>query len=173
MQLLVTMGSLARTRGNVLCARRTTLRREVKKECKDGIETKVEPSTKKRKLKDKDSFQHGGCGPSTEGQLQHVLTEMIKVQSAPKPDLDVFSGNPLDYPFFKASFKEVVENVVEDQRGRLTRLIRYTTGSAKDLITHLIHANPESCYDEAVKMIDNEYGNPHLIHQSYIAQLRK
>ena len=102
-----------------------------------------------------------------------MLTEIIKVQSAPKPDLDVFSGNPLDYPFFKASFKEVVENVVEDQRGRLTRLIRYTTGSAKDLITHLIHASPESCYDEAVKMLDNEYGNPHLIHQSYIAQLRK
>ena len=111
---------------------------EVKKECEDGIETKVEPSTKKRKLKDKVSLQHGGCEPSTEGQLQHVLTEMIKVQSAPKPDLDVLSENPLDYPFFKASFKEVVEIVVEDQRGRLTRLIRYMRSGIRLVIPKIL-----------------------------------
>ena len=105
--------------------------------------------------------------------LQLAVTEMIKLQSAPKPDLDVFSGNPLDYPFFKASFKEVVESAVADQRGRLTRLIKYTSGDVKDLIKHLVHASPNSCYDEAVTMLDNEYGNPHLIHQSYIKELRQ
>ena len=98
---------------------------------------------------------------------------MIKLQSAPKPDLDVFAGNPLNYPFFKATFKEVVEKAVEDQVGRLTRLIKYTSGDAKDLIMHLVHASPLSCYDEAIKMLDDEYGNPHLIHRSYIAELRK
>ena len=35
-------------------------------------------------------------------------------------------------------FKEVVEKRREDPRGRLTRLIKYTTGEAKDLIKHCI-----------------------------------
>ena len=60
-----------------------------------------------------------------------------------------------------------------DQVGRLTRLIKYTSGDAKDLITHLVHASPDSCYDEAIQMLDKEYGNPHLIHRSYIGELRK
>ena len=111
--------------------------------------------------------------PSTDLDLHNAVTAMIKLQSAPKPDLDVFAGNPLNYPFFKATYKEVVEKAVEDQVGRLTRLIKYTSGDAKDLIMHLVHASPLSCYDEAIKMLDDEYGNPHLIHRSYIAELRK
>ena len=110
---------------------------------------------------------------NSDPNLYHAVTAMIKLQSAPKPDLDVFTGKPLDYPFFKATFKEVVEKTVDDQVGRLTRLIKYTNGDAKDLIAHLIHASPLSCYDEAIKMLDNEYGNPHLIHRSYISELRK
>ena len=108
-----------------------------------------------------------------QSDLQSAVVEMIKLQTAPKPDLDTFSGDPIDYPYFKASFKEVVEKAVQDQRGRLTRLIKYTTGDAKDLIKHLVHADDESCYDEAIKMLDLEYGNPHLIHRSYIKELRQ
>ena len=55
----------------------------------------------------------------------------------------------------------------------MTKLIKYTSGDAKDLIKHLVHADPKDCYDKAIEMLDKEYGNPHLIHQSYIKELRQ
>ena len=79
--------------------------------------------------------------PNQVSDTQTAILDMIKLQSAPKPDLDTFSGDPLEYLYFKANFKEVVESVVQDQRGRLTRLIKYTTGEPKDLIKHLVYAD--------------------------------
>ena len=79
--------------------------------------------------------------------LQETMTKMLKVQAAPTVILDVFSGDPLEYAYFKATFKEVVEKTVDDQKGRLTRLIQYTCGEAKNLIKHLIHI-PGDGYDK-------------------------
>ena len=45
-------------------------------------------------------------------------------------------------------FKEVVEKRIEDPRGRLTRLIKCTSGEAKDLIRHCIQV----LYDCKVSM---------------------
>ena len=60
---------------------------------------------------------------------------------------------------------------MRDQRGRLTRLIKYTEGEPKDLIKHLVHDTVE-CYTKAINLLDKEYGNPHLISCTYIKELR-
>ena len=103
---------------------------------------------------------------------QTAILDMIKLQSAPKPDLDDFSGDPLEYLYFRANFKEVVESAVKDQMGRLTRLIKYTSGDPKELIKHLVHADPSNCYDKAILLLDQEYGNPHILSCSYLKELR-
>ena len=98
--------------------------------------------------------------------------DMDKLQSAPKPDLDKFLGDPLEYLYFKANFQDVVEKTVQDQRGRLTRLIKYTEGEPKELIKHLVHADARECYSKAIALLDKEYGNHHLISCKYIKELR-
>ena len=120
----------------------------------------------------KDSAAMSVTDAVTTSQIQIAMMDMIKLQSAPKPDLDKFSGDPLEYLFFKANFQDVVESTVTDQRGRLTRLINYTEGDAKELIKHLIYADHSSCYTQAISLLDKEYGNPHLISCSYIKELR-
>ena len=109
----------------------------------------------------------------SDSQLQLAVMDIMRLQCAPKPNLDTFSGDPLDYWYFRASFREVVEAAVPDQHGRLTRLIQYTSGEAKDLVKHLVHASKNSCYDQAIKLLDKEFGNPHLISYSYIKELRQ
>ena len=99
------------------------------------------------------------------------MTKMLKLQSAPTVVLDIFSGDPLEYEYFKATFREVVENTIDDQKGKLTRLIQYTSGEAKNLIKHLIHVSGDG-YDQAIKILDAEYGDVHTVTNSYLKELR-
>ena len=58
---------------------------------------------------------------------------MVKQQFAPEIDLNVFDGNPLNVHYFMAVLRKTVEKIIEDPRGRLTRMIKYTTGEVKNL----------------------------------------
>ena len=104
--------------------------------------------------------------------ITHAMMEMIKVQAAPKVNIDVFRGDPLEYIYFISNFKDMVESVVEDQRGRLNRLIQYTSGEAKDLIRHCVHNDPTQCYDDALILLGREYGDPLRIACAYMDKLK-
>ena len=56
--------------------------------------------------------------------------------------------------FSKTTFKEAVERVITDQRGRLSRLVKYTNGGAKALIKHCVHADSKTSYDKAMEFLD-------------------
>ena len=43
-------------------------------------------------------------------------------------DVEVFDGNLLNFKYFISVFKEVVETKLDNPRGGLTRLIKYTSG---------------------------------------------
>ena len=101
-----------------------------------------------------------------------VMKRLINLQTAPDIDIDVFSGNPLDYKYFRTTFREVVEKKVQDPRGRLTRLLKYTSGDAKDLIKHCIYEDNDKCFDTAISLLDAEYGNRQVIVNSYLSQLK-
>ena len=88
---------------------------------------------------------------------------MLQLQAAPSVEIDEFDGNPLEYNYFMATFKEAVEMKVEDPRGRLTRLIKYTKGEAKELIKNCIQEHPSRGYEHALSLLKNQYGDPHFI----------
>ena len=75
---------------------------------------------------------------SQSGEVSKMLCQLLKQKGAPEVDIDVFSRDLLKYHYFMEIFKEVVEKRIEDPRGRVTRLIKYTTAEAKDLIKHCI-----------------------------------
>ena len=95
------------------------------------------------KMEYKDSlFRNGGPNytpsdhNSQSGAFSKMLCQLFKQQRAPKIDIDVFLGNPLEYYYFMEIFKEVVEKRIKNPREDSQRLIKYTTGEAKDLIKH-------------------------------------
>ena len=45
--------------------------------------------------------------------------------------IDVFDGNPLNFPYFMTLFREAVESKIEDSCGKLTHLNKYIAGEAK------------------------------------------
>ena len=56
----------------------------------------------------------------------------------PDVDIETFDGDVLNYHYFIALFREVVESEVDSPREKLTRLIKYTSGDARELIKHCI-----------------------------------
>ena len=104
-------------------------------------------------------------------ELSYSMMKMIKAQSAPKPTLDIFSGDPLEYVYFIENFIDLVESNVDDQHGRLNRLIQHTVGEAKELIKHCVHYGSNDCYDAALRLLEKEYGNPVRIACAYMEKL--
>ena len=82
-------------------------------------------------------------------------------------DIDVFDGNPLNFRYFMTLFREVVESKIEDPCGRLARLIKYTTGEAKELIKHCIEQPANKGYENAVNLLYRRYGDQHTTLAAY------
>ena len=104
---------------------------------------------------------------------EESIAKLLQLQTAPPVDIDEFDGNPLEFNYFLATFKEVVEQKVDDPRGRLTRLIKYTKGEAKELIKNCIQEDPSTGYIHAMSLLKSQYGNEHFIARAYIQELRK
>ena len=60
------------------------------------------------------------------------------LQAALETDMEQFDGNPLNYHYYMALLAEVVETKIEEPRGKITRLIKFFTGEARELIKHCI-----------------------------------
>ena len=105
-------------------------------------------------------------------RLSELMVQTLKLQSAPKPDIDDFSGDPLEYNYFLESFKDGVEKLIDDPRQRLIRLLKYTKGGAKELIKHCIHESADTCYTNALSLLEKEYGSPFKIAAAYLEKLK-
>ena len=75
--------------------------------------------------------------------------------------MEPFDGNVLNYHHFMALFKEVVENKVEDPRGRMIRLLKYTSGEARELINHYIQLPSNEGFKYAKYLLEEAYGEFH------------
>ena len=62
------------------------------------------------------------------------MSQLLKQRSSPEIEVNVFDGNPMEFHYFMAVFKEVVKERVDDKQGELTLLIKYTKGDAKDMV---------------------------------------
>ena len=94
------------------------------------------------------------------------------MQSAPDVDIETFDGNVLNYHYFIALFREVVESKVDDPRGKLTRLIKYTSGDARELIKHCIQLPSNEGFKHVKYLLEKVYGNPHKILASYRKEVK-
>ena len=98
--------------------------------------------------------------------------EMLSVLTLPKAEIDVFSGNPLEYQSFFAIFDECIHNKVNDDQIRLTRLLQYTSGPAKLAIKNCSLIGGTVGYQNARDILKNRFGNHHLVAQRLISDIK-
>ena len=69
-----------------------------------------------------------------DNEMEKMLCQLVKEQSAPTVDVEEFDGNPLQYSYFRSMFREVVDKKISDPQGKLTRMIKLTTGEVRELV---------------------------------------
>ena len=115
---------------------------------------------------------HKNIIPDHKNNLLNTISNLLKLQSAPEISIDTFSGDPLEFKYFMATFEEVIESKINEARGRLTRLIQYTSGEAKDLVKGCIYLKPNSGYKKAKELLEKRFGDPHRVLSAYRKELR-
>ena len=99
------------------------------------------------------------------------MSSLFRRLQAPTVQLEVFSGNAIDFPFFITNFSQAVEENITDEKGKLLRLIQYTDGAAKELVKSCIYLPEETCYKRAKQLLIQKYGNPFVINAEYRKRL--
>ena len=94
--------------------------------------------------------------------------QLIDLMAAPKIEIPTFDGSPMQYfPFIKA-FEDNVERVVPEHSSRLTRLLQYCSGPAKQLIQCCSMMPSSQGYKRARALLKERFGNEFLICSSFI-----
>ena len=106
-----------------------------------------------------------------EASSNDEMTNLVKLAKAPAVKINSFSGNPVDYPYFIATFSQAVDENVPDERGKLTRLIDCTTGEPHELMKSCAHLPDSECYQHAKELLKRKYGSPYRIANEFRRQL--
>ena len=102
-----------------------------------------------------------------------ALCKLLQQQAAPEVDMEQFDGNPLNYHYFMALLAEVVETKIEEPRGIITRLIKLTTGEARELIKNCIQLPHNTGYQYSRGLLERTHGNRHKILSSYRKEIKE
>ena len=85
-----------------------------------------------------------------EVDMNKILCCLIQEVNAPEVKIDPLEGNPMEYQYFIAMFKEAVKTKVSNHRGRLTRLVQQ---QLKELVRQCVQENFSVGYQNALKIL--------------------
>ena len=99
------------------------------------------------------------------------VKKSIDVNSTPTGKPFVFSGNPLQYPTWKASFDLLVSEKDISQAQKLTILLSHVSGDAKEWIEYYIMSDSEYVFDEAMQALEENFGDPFEVADAFREKL--
>ena len=86
----------------------------------------------------------------------------------PKPEVPIFSGDPIDYQTFVRAFENLIETNTDSDSARLYYLIQYTRGDVQELMKSCLSMKTEEGYAEARRLLKRRYGQNYKIAASYV-----
>lgn len=101
------------------------------------------------------------------------MQEFISLLNLPKVEIETFSGDPLQYHSFLATFDEHVDKKVKDSDVKLSRLQYYTSDDAKTAIRPCSLVGGDEGYKQARETLARRFGNPHVICEMIVSNLKK
>ncbi|CAB4003249.1 Hypothetical predicted protein [Paramuricea clavata] len=131
---------------------------EVRKRNADVVPDKNLEATRKQRDDDNAQFER-----FLQTQEQSANALML-----PKPEVPVFSGDPIDYQTFIRAFENLIETNTDSNSARLYYLIQYTQGDVKELMKSCLSMKSEEGYAEARRLLKRRYDQDYKIAASYV-----
>ncbi|KAJ8351224.1 hypothetical protein SKAU_G00227000 [Synaphobranchus kaupii] len=100
-------------------------------------------------------------------ELVKVLADAVSTNRIPIPEPSVFSGDPLKYNDWKLSFETLIGQKNIRDKEKIYYLRRYVNGEALKAIDGYFLLGTDSAYVAAWELLEERYGNPFTIAQSY------
>ncbi|KAL9952798.1 hypothetical protein ACROYT_G040106 [Oculina patagonica] len=129
--------------------------------------------------------------PSSEGSFKQLFQQqqqLIQLQqhtfqstastirqgfALPKPELNKLNGNPLEFFSFIRSFDNNIEKNSTDEGEKMTFLLQYCTGAARDAIKSCVTMDPALGYQEARKLLKDRFDHPFKIATAHLNQVTR
>ena len=99
-------------------------------------------------------------------------SELVATLNLPKVEKPKFNGDPLQYHAFIYVFGESVDRVNCSDSFKLTRLLQYTTGMARQSIASCVMLPVQGGYRKALKILEDRFGNEHLIAERFLGNIQ-
>ena len=98
--------------------------------------------------------------------------DILSFINLPRVELQVFSGDPLRWHEFISAFDANVDKVCSDPDVKLTRLLQYTSATAKNSIRGCLLIGGKKGYDQAREILSSRFGNPHVVTKRIVENLK-
>ncbi len=99
---------------------------------------------------------------------QKQLIDMINL---PKPQLQGFDGNPLDFHLFMNTFRACIDNTSISDASKLNRLFDLCKGKPLNVIKPCALMRPEEGYERAKRLLHERFGNDFVIADTWVKKL--
>ena len=112
----------------------------------------------------------GACLNAASTSATDAISQLMNV---PRVEIQSFDGAAVSYMTFIAVFDEVVGNANITGQAKLTRLLQYTTGAARDAIDCCALIGGDHGYDEARRILRQRFGDPYIITTALLDKLKQ
>jgi hypothetical protein len=117
----------------------------------------------------------GAIGGTTKSKKQKDSRQenneaLLELISLPRPSLQKFDGNPMEYHTFMNAFESSIGQSKLSDAAKLTRLLDLCTGKALRVIKQSA-SDPNNGYKRAQRILKERFGDEYVISEAYITDL--
>ena len=105
--------------------------------------------------------------------MMKTFAESLHLSRLPAPEPTVFSGDPLKFPAWKASFAALIDarNIAPIERIHYLR--KYLSGEAKEVVEGTFFFDTEDAYEKAKEILEDRYGNAFMVSEAFRDKLHE
>ena len=100
-------------------------------------------------------------------QLAKSLADQMSLNMIPPPEPNIFSGDPIQYPAWKAAFNMLIDGKSLPPGEKIYYLQRYLGASLKQVIENYFLLSTEDSNGRARALLDKRYGDPFVIANAF------
>ena len=99
-------------------------------------------------------------------ELAKLFADSMNATRLPIPEPEVFTGSPLAYPAWKASFDRLIDSKSISHNDKIHYLKMYLCDDIRPSIECLSYINDATAYERAREILDKRYGNSFLVSEA-------